>query len=349
MSSDSKRGKIKSVMKSVLNKRVNRFKFRNVQLKDGTLCTDPRLIQKHLNAEFQAWHDHKPMHPLAQYIQSHPTLWKDVEEQRCLPMRKERTVGTEEVTESTIKLFSAALLHPREACPDLFKDTREELHADITSAEFKEAIKVRSTNKSSGITGFSINILKMWDSDIIEHIFELLSAIWEERHIPESWKHKWVVLIPKVKAPQVPIDKLRPICLLETMRKVWTAIIKSKILKTLQRHNVLQSTQAGFRPGYSTETSLLQFINILEQAEQYHSPLYYVSFDISKAFDRPPKNILKLGWARVGVPADIINWLVDMDVGGRAYIKSPWAQSHLDEQRLYRKPYPTAIPKSNVR
>ena len=137
----------------------------------------------------------------------------------------------------------------------------------------------------------------------------------------------------QVEAPQVPIDKLRPICLLETMRKVWTAIIMSKISKTLQRHNVLQSTQAGFRPGCSTETSLLQLINIIEQAKQYHSPLYYVSYDISKAFDRPPKNILKLGWARVSVPEDIINWLVDMDVEGRAYIKSPWAQSHLDEHQ----------------
>ena len=73
------------------------------------------------------------------------------------------------------------------------------------------------------------------------------------------------------------------------------------------------------------------FINIIEQAKQYHSSLYYVSYDISKAFDRPPKNILKLGWARVGVPEDIINWLVDMDVGGRAYIKSPWAQNNLND------------------
>ena len=164
----------------------------------------------------------------------------------------------------------------------------------------------------------------MRDCDVIEQIFELLSIIWKERQVPESWKHKWVVLIPKVQAPQVPINKLRPICLLETMRKVWTAIImsvhilQSKILKILQRHNVLQSTQAGFCLGYSTETSLLQFINIIEQAEQYHSRLYYVSYDISKAFDRPTKNILKLGWARVGVPEDIINWLVDMDIGGES-------------------------------
>ena len=156
-------------------------------------------------------------------------------DEHTIPKRKGRTEGPEGVTESMIKSFSDALLRP-----ELFRDMREELYADNTLTKFKEAIKVQNTNTSFGHhRNMLINMLKMWDCDIIGQIIELLSTIWKERHIPESWKHKWVMHIPKVQASQVPIDKRRPICLLETMRKVWTGIITSKI-----SHNATMSYKA---------------------------------------------------------------------------------------------------------
>lgn len=57
-----------------------------------------------------------------------------------------------------------------------------------------------------------------------------------------------------------------------------------------------------------------------------------ILYDISKAFDRPTKGFIKLCWHRIGVPDDIARWLVDLDIGGRSYIKSPWAQHGLDWQ-----------------
>jgi hypothetical protein len=81
--------------------------------------------------------------------------------------------------------------------------------------------------------------------------------------------------------------------------------------------------QSGFRAGVSTTTSLLQFINALEQAEQKKSPLYYTSYDISK-----------LAWTRVGAPDDVAQWLVDLDIGGKSFIISPWAQAQTKKNRL---------------
>ena len=100
-----------------------------------------------------------------------------------------------------------------------------------------------------------------------------------------------------------------------------------RIMQVLEKHRVLQDMQSGFRSGVTTTTSLLQFINALEQAEQKKSPLYYTSYDISKAFDRPSKGLIKLAWSRVGVPDDVAKWLVELDVGRKSYIKPAWAQS----------------------
>ena len=164
----------------MLQKPVNRFKFRNVQLKEGTLCTDTTHFQEHLNGIYPAWHDRKVLHSLAQYIHTHPTLWKDIEDLRRLPKMREKTEGSKEVTESMINLFSDALIHPGE----ISRDTWDKLYADITLREFKEVI--RSTNKSPGNSEFPVKRLKMRDSNIIEQIFELPSGIWKEHHILES-------------------------------------------------------------------------------------------------------------------------------------------------------------------
>ena len=102
----------------------------------------------------------------------------------------------------------------------------------------------------------------------------------------------------------------------------------------LQRRSTLQPMQSGFTAGQGTDTCLLQCINAIEQAEQDKSSLYYVSYDISKAFDRPPKEIIKLCWHRVGVPEDIVEWLVNLDIGGRCYIKSPWAQNQIRKGQI---------------
>jgi hypothetical protein len=105
-------------------------------------------------------------------------------------------------------------------------------------------------------------------------------------------------------------------------------------MQVQEKHKVLQDMQSGFRAGVSTTTSLLQFINALEQAEQKKLPLYCTSYDISKAFDRPSKGLIKLAWTRVGVPDDVAQWLVDLDIGIKSFIKSPWAQAQTKKNRL---------------
>ena len=118
--------------------------------------------------------------------------------------------------------------------------------------------------------------------------------MWTERYTPSWWKDKWVVLVSKYYTPNISTSRLRPISLLETSKKIWTAIIISRIIGVLQRRGNLQPMQSGFTAGQGTDTCLLQCINAIEQAEQDKSSLYYVSYDISKAFDRPPIEIIKL-------------------------------------------------------
>jgi len=119
---------------------------------------------------------------------------------------------------------------------------------------------------------------------------------------------------------------LRPIILLECMRKLWVGITTKKIQDCWERHRVLHPSQHGYRLGTGTDSAIIQLINLLENAKESATPVFLSSWDIKKAFDSPSFNVLKLAWARLGVPWQVAEYLVSLDEGDSTVIKSPWAE-----------------------
>ena len=54
----------------------------------------------------------------------------------------------------------------------------------------------------------------------------------------------------------------------------------------------------------------------MEETEECAADQYLSSWDIKRAFDRVPKNILILSWTRLGVPQDVAAYLVGLDTAG---------------------------------
>ena len=69
------------------------------------------------------------------------------------------------------------------------------------------------------------------------------------------------------------------------------------------------------------------------QSASSDSPLYLSSWDISKAFDSPSKNVLRFAWSRLGVPKRIANFLVSLDEGGHTIVRTPYSQSKWDKKK----------------
>ena len=63
----------------------------------------------------------------------------------------------------------------------------------------------------------------------------------------------------------------------------------------------------------------------MEAVQETKQPLYLCSWDMSKAFDSPSKNLLKLAWTRIWVPSNIAEYLVSLDVDAHTVIRSPVA------------------------
>ena len=52
---------------------------------------------------------------------------------------------------------------------------------------------------------------------------------------------------------------------------------------------------------------------------------------MKKAFDSISKPIIRLAWLRVGVPADMVEWLIDLDVDSSTVVRSAFATKLWDE------------------
>ena len=78
-------------------------------------------------------------------------------------------------------------------------------------------------------------------------------------------KDKVIRLAPKV-AGNSDLKNMRPISLYEVIRKIWTTIIAKRIHLVWHEHDVLKSSQYGYRLDKGTQMPLLNILNKIEAA-----------------------------------------------------------------------------------
>ena len=122
---------------------------------------------------------------------------------------------------------------------------------------------------------------------LITAIYQALAALWADKATPDSWKWRWLVPIPKVPSPS--LGDLRPLSLVEVLRKLWASVIMRNVSAAWARTSTLNRNQHGFIPGRSMEEAVLEALNSLESAKELKTDLFVSSWDIKRAFDRVPK------------------------------------------------------------
>ncbi len=88
-------------------------------------------------------------------------------------------------------------------------------------------------------------------------VYDNIIPSWGTKQLPEWWK--WTHLCIKHKDPEhITPDALRPLVLVEVLRKIWIDLIIRQINNIWDKHNALHTAQHGFRPKRGTDTAILQ-------------------------------------------------------------------------------------------
>ena len=131
-------------------------------------------------------------------------------------------------------------------------------------------------------------------------LFDVFNKTMQEGVFIERWKKARLALIPK---PGKPPDQVRPLCLLDTLSKLFERIVLDRLDNHLVRKKVLSNSQYGFRTERSTADAALKLKMIAARAIRKRQFCAAVSLDIKNAFNSMPwpKIIEALANARVPV------------------------------------------------
>ena len=190
--------------------------------------------------------------------------------------------------------------------------------------EFRKAIALSKKDSAAGLSDLSYNMLKIAPLPVITAIYDCLCALWVNKEVPEHHKWRWLLPIPKVTSPEQ--TDLRPLSLVEVSRKLWASILMRKVSSEWARTKCLNNRQHGFVTGRSMDEAVLEVMNTMETAKEMKCDLYMSSWDIKRAFDRVPKQLLIFAWIRLGVPPEVAEYLVSIDLGGKTVVRTPHAQ-----------------------
>ncbi|KAG0419935.1 hypothetical protein HPB47_003783 [Ixodes persulcatus] len=107
---------------------------------------------------------------------------------------------------------------------------------------------------------------------------------WERGLTPDSWKAADIRFIPKPKK-ELKLENLRPISLTSCLGKAFERVINSRVMKYLDKEQLLPNTQFGFRPHTSTQDILLWIYKDILENPRSGQTRCLLALDLKGAFD----------------------------------------------------------------
>ena len=296
-------GKTRVVLKSVLG-RIGSRKHQDQlflgAVKESSTRVDVTPLEVHeaLTRHFQNWYA-MPEH--YQEDQLHNGDWESVIQ--SFPAFYSATAHTGVPENLCHLIYEAIQLKYRK--PATCETLRAAFSTTPSFDEFVHQVRNLRNNSAPGMTGCSYNMIKAWPEPVLRAAYDSIALFWENRSVPDHWKWRWLVPIPKKPTDTPTLADLRPLMLTEATRKIWTSIIISKIQAATAQHDTLHCAQNAYLRNKGTNSASLLFINMLETAESDKTPAHRTSYDMSRAFDSVSKNIMRIAWLRLGVRIEI--------------------------------------------
>ena len=163
-------------------------------------------------------------------------------------------------------------------------------------------------NKANGPDEIPGRFLKTCAREIADIYQVLFQASLDQGIVPQDWKEANVVPLFK-KGDRSDPANYRPISLTSLSCKLLEHVVQSNVMSHLDKYNVLDDAQHGFRKHRSCVSQLIttldDFSNCLNKKEQTDAIL----LDFSKAFDKVDHEGLILKLEHFGIRNSLLNWI----------------------------------------
>uniref|UniRef100_A0A8C2HVM8 Reverse transcriptase domain-containing protein n=1 Tax=Cyprinus carpio TaxID=7962 RepID=A0A8C2HVM8_CYPCA len=162
-------------------------------------------------------------------------------------------------------------------------------------------------------------------------------------HVPKPFK--LAVIKPLIKKPQLDPSELanyRPISNLPFMSKILEKVVSAQLCSYLQKNDLYEEFQSGFRPHHSTETALVKITNDLLLASDQGCISLLVLLDLSAAFDTIDHDILIDRLQNyTGIQGQALRWF-------RSYLSDRYHFVYLNGESSHLSPVKYGVPQGSV-
>ena len=158
--------------------------------------------------------------------------------------------------------------------------------------------------------------------------------------MPEDWRHANVTAIYK-KGTRHDAANYRPESLTSLCCKLLEHVIVSKTVKHLERYNILNDCQHGFRANRSCETQILTLYHELASSLDKKVQTDMIILDFSKAFDRVPHQRLLKTVHHYGIRGNTHQWI-------SSFLNSRTQQVQVEGQSSEKVPVVSGVPQGSV-
>ena len=178
---------------------------------------------------------------------------------------------------------------------------------EIADEDIANAINLLSSSPSSSIDDITALMIKSAKTELIKILKFLFNLSINKRKFPACWKVSKVT--PLFKAGNASdVNNYRPISIIPTVGKLFERIIHTQSSTYLKNYDLLTDSQSGFRPGHSTGTALMEFLDHIYRGIDEGGAGGALFVDLSKAFDSIDHTIMIDKLKKLGFRQSALTW-----------------------------------------
>ena len=181
----------------------------------------------------------------------------------------------------------------------------------ISMEEVESGVKQLKLHKAPGWDGLVPAIFKLFDSNLTALLKDIFNRVLTTGVYPLAWSIGIIKPIFKNGDENEP-GNYRGITLLNVMGKIFTTIIRDRLMDWAEESNCLSDVQFGFRQGRRTCDPIFIINSAIQYYKKKSIPIYACFVDFQKAFDSVNHAHLWTKLASLGVSSTMITLLQNM-------------------------------------
>lgn len=188
---------------------------------------------------------------------------------------------------------------------------RDKRFQEVGFKEIEEAIKSSNKSKAPGLDRIDTRMIQVMFKVYPNFFTTLFNKLLGASVFPEKWKlAKVVFFVKKNRNPTSPAS-YRPVCLLQSISKIFEKVLHNRIIYYLETNNKLFTEQYGFREGRGTTDCINAVLEEIKARRTTSKYVGIVSFDIKGAFDNADWKKIMHALHNLGTPDYLLAILTD--------------------------------------